>query len=118
MASGLEPTSGLGGGRRLLCGSAAGLRCPSGGPGKRGGPLGAENGLAAAERAPGGSAGGRAAPASGQEEERQGEGISNQRGPSSHSNTVLGHSCPSVRGRSAEQLAANLSAIWDLYHSS
>lgn len=73
VASGLEPTSGLGGGRRLLWGSAAGLRCPSGGPGKRGGPLGAENGLAAAERAPGGSAGGRAAPVSVQEEERDRE---------------------------------------------
>lgn len=62
--SGLEPASGRGGGRRLLGGSAAALRCPDGGPGKRGGPAGPGKGLAAAERAPGGSAGGRAAPGS------------------------------------------------------
>lgn len=82
-ASGLEPTSGLGGGMRLLCGSGAEVRGPEGGPGKRGGPLGGEKGLAAVERPPGGRAGGRGP------------------GPPASADTGEGISVPSDRGLSA-----------------
>lgn len=92
--SGLEPTSGLGGGRRLLCGSGAEFRGPEGGAGKRGGPLGGEKGLAAAERPPGGRAGGRAPPASAD----TGAGISLRRAGASPSGFRTGRDLRHCKG--------------------
>lgn len=62
--SGLEPTSGRGGGIRFLWGSGGPLRWPGAGTGNRPGPLGGEKGLADVALAPGGRIGGRLPPES------------------------------------------------------
>lgn len=62
--SGLEPTSGRGGGMRFLWGSGGPLLWPGDGTGNRPGPLGGEKGLADVALAPGGKIGGRLPPES------------------------------------------------------
>lgn len=67
--SGFEPTSGLGGGIRILWGSGGPLLWPGEDTGNLPGPLGDEKGLADVALPPGGKIGGRLPP----ESEGQGE---------------------------------------------